>query len=94
MSNLSNVKQPLELPAKYSNDTPEEYLERLMAFYKKYHWLIHVLAFNFVTLHEWENFPIEWREALMQRIEEAGGDWAMAILDLTSESSDYVNVLV
>jgi hypothetical protein len=91
MSNMSDpTRRPLPLPLKYMNDTPEEYLERLMAFYKEYHWLIHVLAFNFVTLREWDNFPFEWREALMQRMEEAGDDWAKEILDLTSETSDYV----
>lgn len=77
------------LPPKYSNDSPEEYLERLMAFYKEYHWLIHVLAFNFVTLSEWENFPLEWREALTDRMQ--GDNWAMDMLELTLESSDHVN---
>ncbi|KAK4515703.1 uncharacterized protein ATC70_010656 [Mucor velutinosus] len=82
-------RTPLPLPSKYSNDTPEQYLERLMSFYNEYHWLIHVLAFNFVTQKEWEKFPLEWREALMKRIEDAGDDWAFAILDLTSTKSDY-----
>jgi hypothetical protein len=83
-------KSSLPLPPKFSSNTPEEYLEKLMAFYKEYHWLIHVLAFNFQTHHEWEKFPVEWRNALMARIEEAGDSWAFAILDLTSEQSDYV----
>lgn len=91
MSENSFAKEAIELPPKYANDTPEQYLERLIAFYKEYHWLIHVLAFNFITLREWENFPLEWREALMKRIEEAGDEWAMAVLDLTSATSDYVN---
>lgn len=82
---------PLPLPPKYRNDTPEQYLERLMSFYKEYHWLIHVLAFNFVTQKEWEKFPQNWREALMKRIEDTGDNWAYAILDLTSEKSDYVS---
>lgn len=86
------AQEAIELPQKYVNDTPEQYLERLMTFYKEYHWLIHVLAFNFVTLREWENFPVEWRDSLMKRLEEAGDDWAMAVLDLTSETSDYVNI--
>ncbi|CEP14918.1 hypothetical protein [Parasitella parasitica] len=80
---------PLPLPLKYSNDTPEQYLEKLMSFYREHHWLIHVLAFNFVTHREWEKFPLDWREALMRRVEEAGDDWAFAILDLTSTNSDY-----
>lgn len=88
---MLNSRTPLPLPSKYSNDTPEQYLERLMSFYKEYHWLIHVLAFNFVTQKEWEKFPLEWREALMKRIEDAGDDWAFAILDLTSTKSDYVS---
>jgi hypothetical protein len=86
----TNSQKPLPLPPKYSNDTPEQYLERLMDFYKEYYWLIHVLAFNFVTLREWENFPLEWRDALMKRMEDAGDDWAIDILDLSSETSDYV----
>lgn len=81
-------KRPFPLPSRFN--TPEEYLECLLTFYKEYHWLIHVLAFNFQTHHEWDNFPLEWRDALMARIEEAGDDWAFAILDLTSEQSDYV----
>jgi len=90
---MLDTRTPLPLPSKYSNDTPEQYLERLMSFYKEYHWLIHVLAFNFVTQKEWEKFPLEWREALMERIEDAGDDWTIAILDLTSVKSDYVSCM-
>lgn len=82
------MSNPFPLPKKYSNDTPEQYLERLMSFYKEYHWLIHVLAFNFVTLDEWENFPLEWRQALTERMQ--GDNWALTMLDLTSETSDHV----
>lgn len=89
-SSTIDSTSPLQLPLKYISDTPEQYLERLLAFYKEWHWLIHVLAFNFVTLKEWEHFPLEWREVLMRHMEDAGDDWAMAILDLTSETSDYV----
>lgn len=90
MSSIYENKVPFRLPPKYSNDTPEQYLERLMSFYKEYHWLIHVLAFNVITLREWEKFPLEWRQALMNHMEEAGDNWAMSILDLTSPDSDYV----
>jgi hypothetical protein len=37
-----------------------------------------------------EKIPVEWRNALMARIEEAGDDWAFAILDLTSLSQKSV----
>ncbi|KAI8376908.1 methyltransferase domain-containing protein [Blakeslea trispora] len=77
------------LPTRYKDDTPEQYLERLLKFYRDYHWLIHVLAFNFITHQEWEKFPSDWREALMHHMEQAGDNWAFAILELTSESSDY-----
>lgn len=80
------------LPPKYCHDSPEQYLERLMSFYKEYHWLIHVLAFNFVTLSEWENLPLEWRGALEARMQ--CDDWALTMLDLTSETSDYVSIFI
>lgn len=90
MSSIYENKVPFRLPCKYADDTPEQYLEKLMNFYKEYHWLIHVLAFNVITLEEWQKFPEEWRVALMKHMEEAGDNWAMSILDLTSLDSDYV----
>ncbi|KAI7900480.1 methyltransferase domain-containing protein [Cokeromyces recurvatus] len=80
---------PLTLPLKYKNDSPEEYLEKLISFYKQYHWLVHVLAFNFITQQEWQKFPLEWREALMHYMEKAGDNWAFSILELTSDKTDY-----
>ncbi|KAI9487312.1 MAG: methyltransferase domain-containing protein [Benjaminiella poitrasii] len=87
--NSMNSRIPLTLPSKYKDDSPEQYLERLISFYKKYHWLVHVLAFNFITQHEWEKFPCEWREALMNHIEKAGDNWAFSILELTSDDINY-----
>ncbi|GAA5815948.1 hypothetical protein MFLAVUS_009467 [Mucor flavus] len=89
MSSIYENKVPFRLPCKHVDDTPEQYLEKLMNFYKEYHWLIHVLAFNVITLEEWQKFPEEWRVALMKHMEEAGDNWAMSILDLTSPDSDY-----
>lgn len=87
---MNNLKTSFQLPPKYQNDTPEEYLERLLSFYKQHHWLIHVLAFNFITLHEWNNFPLEWQTSLDAYLGNAGDNWPYAILDLTKENSDYV----
>ncbi|OBZ90925.1 Protein RRNAD1 [Choanephora cucurbitarum] len=77
------------LPTKFKGDTPEQYLERLLDFCKEYHWLIHVLAFNFITHKEWEKFSSDWQDALMNHMQQAGDEWAFAILELTKESSDY-----
>lgn len=81
----------IQLPAKYKDKTVVEYLNELLNFYNEYYWLIHVLPFNFITHRQWEQFDVQWRQALMSRLDQAGEDWTSAILDLTLETSDYVN---
>ncbi|KAG0760693.1 hypothetical protein G6F16_010383 [Rhizopus arrhizus] len=79
----------IQLPAKYKDKTVVEYLNELLNFYNEYYWLIHVLPFNFITHRQWEQFDVQWRQALMSRLDQAGEDWTSAILDLTLETSDY-----
>lgn len=88
---MSLPSRYIQLPEKYKNRAVREYLDELLNFYDEYFWLIHVLPFNFITHRQWEQFDIQWREAIMAKLEEAGDNWAMAVLDLTTETSDYVN---
>ncbi|KAI8987537.1 hypothetical protein BDF20DRAFT_850792 [Mycotypha africana] len=78
------------LPAKFSNTTPEQYLDRLIDVCKEYEWLIDALAFDIFTHNYWGKFPAEWTEALMSYVDEAGDDrCACAVLELTSKEADY-----
>lgn len=80
----------IRLPEKYKNKSVQEYLDDLLEFYNEYFWLIHVLPFNFITHRQWDQFDVEWRNALMSFMEQAGDNWAKALLESILNTNDYV----
>ncbi|KAG1179940.1 hypothetical protein G6F70_008476 [Rhizopus microsporus] len=79
----------IRLPEKYKNKSVQEYLDDLLEFYNEYFWLIHVLPFNFITHRQWDQFDVEWRNALMSFMEQAGDNWAKALLESILNTNDY-----
>ncbi|CEG83145.1 hypothetical protein RMATCC62417_17117 [Rhizopus microsporus] len=79
----------IRLPEKYKNKSVQAYLDDLLEFYNEYFWLIHVLPFNFITHRQWDQFDVEWRNALMSFMEQAGDNWAKALLESILNTNDY-----
>ncbi|KAI9260815.1 methyltransferase domain-containing protein [Sporodiniella umbellata] len=86
---MSLPNRYIQLPQSHKDKSVKEYLEDLLKFFEENYWLIHLLPFNVFTHRLWENFDISWRDAITSKMEEAGDNWVFAILDLTSETSDY-----
>lgn len=80
----------IRLPEKYKNKSVQGYLDDLLEFYNEYFWLIHVLPFNFITHRQWDQFDVKWRNALMSFMEQAGDNWAKALLESILNTNDYV----
>ncbi|KAI7871595.1 hypothetical protein BDF14DRAFT_1075022 [Spinellus fusiger] len=80
----------INLPAAYSNQTPEKYLESLIEFFEKYRHLIDIHVVDFLTYHQWELLDVEWREVLLPsklNKDSSEGSDLLALIQIASENT-------
>ncbi|KAF7722108.1 hypothetical protein EC973_003688 [Apophysomyces ossiformis] len=84
---MSIPTKEIQLPPSFED--PEQYLETLVSFLKRYQWLIDIHVVDFITHKQWNQLDLEWRRTFLAEDGDIDDDqaWFTSVIDLLAENS-------